>query len=100
MIQITNKKVDKSDSNTFYCGRPSVLGNPFEMESELDRNIVIDEYKKWLEDKLNVGDITISNRISTMIVHYKSHGELKLMCWCYPKRCHCEVIKEILEKLI
>lgn len=100
MIKITNKRFTKADEHTFFCGRPSPLGNPYPMESEEDRDRVISEYKIWIENQLERGNQRIMNSLLEIVNHHKKHGHVNLQCYCYPSNCHCGVIRDILEKLI
>jgi hypothetical protein len=49
MITIGNKR---RGARGVYVGRPSVLGNPFQMRSEADRAAVIRAYERWLREQL------------------------------------------------
>lgn len=99
-IKISNKNFTKSDEHTFFCGRPSPLGNPYPMESEEDRDKVIADYIPWIEKQIENGNPRVLNEILRILNHYKKHGQVTLQCYCYPSNCHCNVIKDILEKLI
>ena len=100
MIKIINKKFSRADKHTFFCGRPSPLGNPWELKSEDDRDRVIAEYKIWIEDQLEKGNPRVMSALLEILNHHKEHGQVTLQCYCYPLNCHCNVIKDILEKLI
>ncbi len=83
--------------------RKSVLGNPFYMhigydESERDR--VCKQYAVYFQQRIaknNPGDPFIQElkRIQQL---YKQYGKLRLFCWCAPKRCHAETIRDYLIK--
>lgn len=101
MIQVVNKKHWKGDG--FYIGRPSPLGNPFSplvgTKAEFKvgtRDEAVDKYKIWLEDRLD-SDNPTTRAFMTLLEEYERVGELTLVCWCVPDRCHGEVIKELLE---
>ena len=40
------------------------------------------------------------NRVYKLIDFYLLNKQLNLCCWCYPKRCHGEIIKNYLEEQI
>lgn len=65
--------------------RQTDWGNPFILDEDGDRNHVCDAYGRYLEDKLSLrprfGDL---------------RGKV-LGCWCYPERCHGDVLIEQLE---
>lgn len=100
MILITNKKDGKSDSDTFYCGRGSPVGNPFKLtypDTEESRNKVIEKYKIWINCKISENDKDIIRYLEKMNEHHIKYGIVKLECYCHPKRCHCEIIRDILK---
>jgi len=76
-----------------YVGRPSVLGNPFEMKGESDRDYVCDEYEEWFLFKRATGDNAVCDELERLRGLYEEHGHLILTCWCAPKRCHAETIR-------
>jgi len=92
MIIIGNKK--NGDVGE-YVGRPSILGNPFEMESERERDAVIYKYEKWIREKIKT-DEKILAEITRLKKIYEENGNLTLVCWCSPKKCHAEIIKKII----
>lgn len=96
MIEICNLRNEKPKySYDIKVDRSSVLGNPFVMKTEADRDRVCDEYEEYFYKRLK--DCTTMQRI---IDFYKEYGKLRLFCWCYPKRCHAETIKRYIEKCI
>jgi hypothetical protein len=83
----------------FKVDRTTSLGNPFYMKSEDQRDFVCDAFEKWSKDCLLKG-IETSNYFNELLRVYKKHGKLRLFCWCVPKRCHAETIRDmILEKI-
>lgn len=100
MIKILNlnRKVDnkiianlKENEDYEYCGRPSSYGNPFIMKGELYRQDVIDKFRKEVIPTLDLTDLV--NRVKKSKTFY-------LGCYCYPKFCHCDIIKDKLEEII
>ena len=74
--------------------RSSILGNPFTMTSEKDRDLVCNKYKVWF---YNVNTkAQIQNELNRLKEILSKYGKLNLFCWCSPKRCHAETIKEYL----
>lgn len=93
MIKIVNKR------NTLegeYVGRPSPLGNPFPLPKESLREECINKYKEWLYNKIETEDQSVLSELDRLSLIFEEHGELTLSCWCSPKRCHAEVIRDIL----
>lgn len=90
-IVIVNKHHGKSGE---YIGRGSPLGNPFVIDTHGTRQQVIAKYAIWLKeqiDKKNPVVLDELNRLGNKAIDDKG---LALQCFCYPKPCHGEVIKE------
>ena len=77
-----------------------ILGNRFYMASELDRNLVCDKYQAWFDEQLKLKNELVLNELRRLYRIYKQYGKLRLFCWCAPKRCHAETIKNFLDKYI
>lgn len=58
------------------CDRQTRFGNPHYMRSEAERNFVCDEFEIHDLPKLDVTGLRGKD----------------LLCWCAPKRCHCDSI--------
>lgn len=107
------------------CDRGSVLGNPFHMENEAQRDAVVEGFRIYL-DKValrgidpDIAATTIAKQrslslSSTWNAKTRSHfmnelhriqslsesGDVTLLCWCAPKRCHCDIIVNYLNYVI
>ena len=81
------------------CRGVSVLGNPFFMQNEFDRDNSCDQYLPWIIAQLAPGnkDRTVINELLRIQKIYELYGKLRLFCWCAPKRCHAEPIKSLIE---
>lgn len=87
----------------YYCGRPSILGNPF---SCLNNSVakykcepfeVLPNYENYLWNLDNNSEQIL---LLKQIKEESINNEICLECWCVPKKCHCElIIKYIEEKL-
>lgn len=99
MILICNLKYDKPvyPYDVRVDRYNKVLGNPFFMVNETQRDFVCIQYEKWLKDKLINKDQDVINELKRICDIYRQHGVLRLFCWCHPKRCHAETIKRIVE---
>ena len=97
-IFIANRKTNDipSDAISFYVGRPSALGNPFVMEDDSDeeRGRVCAEYGRWLQQRLEEGDKEVTEQVES-ICRVAHHNAVYLECWCFPKRCHAEEIRDV-----
>jgi len=95
-IKVVNKKLGGIGE---YIGRPSPLGNPFQLEKEEDRLSVISRYREWILGQIMAKDEQVLSELSRLRQIAIEKGELRLQCWCAPKHCHGDVIKEIIENL-
>lgn len=79
-----------------FIGRPSVLGNPFLMRGEQDREFVVQAYRKYLWDcKKENNDVWQEvERLAKMV---KDGKKIELKCFCSPKKCHGDVIAKAIE---
>lgn len=94
-IIIVNKHHGKPGE---YIGRGSPLGNPFVIGKDGSREQVIAKYRVWLNEQImrkNPVVLDELNRLGNKAIDEKG---LALQCFCYPKPCHGEVIKEKLVK--
>ncbi len=106
-ILIVNKKTFQGLSYE-YIGRPSILSNPY---THLDlhktkakykvnsRDEAIDKYREYLIYEIQNGNVAIINELYRLAEIVKNKT-LILSCWCFPKRCHGEVIKEMIELIL
>ena len=76
-----------------YIGRPSVLGNPYFMHSEEEREHVIESFRQYIE-----GNANAMTEIKYLRALHQAGVDLALECFCAPKACHGDVIKELLER--
>lgn len=97
ILMITIVKVyDKQVIGTHreYCGRPGkgqlgLLGNPFWMKDESQRNKVCDDYAIWFKTNK-------PSRVDALVEIAKTQ-DIELACFCSPKLCHTETIKQYIE---
>lgn len=104
-ITVINKHDHKPlQPNTLrvYIGRPNAkepgacMGNPFEIGKDGDRNEVIAKYRDWLPHQGGLIVTTLNN-----IRDYMKQGfDVELECYCAPRACHGDVIKERLQPTI
>lgn len=71
-----NKYKDKISKEAVYCGRGSPYGNPFIIGKDGDRDEVCDKFERYILPNLDVSPL---------------YGK-DLVCFCKPKRCHCDSI--------
>ena len=98
-IRIHNMHNDgyECPSNSFYVDRRSPVGNPFSINSKNNRDCVCFWYEKWFNDRLK-GDMTgnFGKYIDEMYGALIKFKVIHLYCWCAPKQCHAQTIKDYL----
>ncbi|MDD3039048.1 DUF4326 domain-containing protein [Bacteroides sp.] len=76
----------KNNEQYVFIGRGSKWGNPFFMKDESKRDEVIEKYKKYCIESGLAKDVS------------ELKGKI-LVCFCKPKRCHGDVLLEMLNHL-
>jgi hypothetical protein len=97
----TKRNPDAGKPWSVYIGRPSPLGNTYSVE-KFGRERCIDLFRKDLQAALLPEDLAYRSeylsKIKVEFYHlveiYKQYGKLVLACWCFPKKCHGDAIKE------
>ena len=90
------------DYEVIYIGRgcygrkQSALHNPFRLKCEADRDKCIGLYKQYLLKAVKEKG-PVREEMKRLYRLVKSGRSIALMCFCAPKRCHGDVIKEFLE---
>ena len=76
----------------------SVLANPYKMKtkSDTERQLCVARYKRWLWQCCEQKGKILAELFRLYELH-KTYHKLELFCWCSPKLCHGNVIKEFLE---
>lgn len=76
----------------------SILANPYKMKtkSETERQLVVARYRRWFQQNCARKDKFLEEVYRLYEIH-KKYGKLELFCWCTPKRCHGDVIKNYIE---
>ena len=96
MIEICNIKTDRCGEFAYdrqVCRGKSPLGNPFTLKRESDRDKVCDAYELWFYENFN----RLLPSLLDLYMINRQCGNLRLFCWCAPKRCHATTIKQWLE---
>jgi hypothetical protein len=74
--------------------RQSALGNPF-TEQRYGRNAAIAHYQDWLAQRLSASAPSDAKTLFNALQARVRAGEkIALQCWCAPKACHADVIRE------
>jgi len=78
--------------------RRSVLGNPYKGDRDKTCRMYYQYfYKRLIDDH---PESSFKRELIRLAAILKQHGQLRLYCWCTPKQCHTEIIKEYLESVI
>lgn len=119
VVQILNLNDSKpGEKYDFIIDRTTVLGNPFIMEkgsqqssTSAERDRVCDEYAalfgKLVDpcapvplDMVHCYNTATRRRVldmlATMVGALREYGIVRLFCWCAPRRCHGETIRDYL----
>lgn len=102
-IKVVNKY---KEPNHIYCGRGTALGNPFPMKNESERDAVCDKYEAWFYSKIDeanwLSTDTPGPATKQLREIYKKAlaGDVNLGCFCAPRRCHCDTIKNFIDNKI
>jgi len=95
-IEIINLRDEKpSHEYDVRIHRNSPLGNPFRMCGESTRDDVCNRYYAHFYHQMESGGTMLAEvtRIQALL---NKHGIVRLFCWCAPKRCHGETIRDFL----
>ena len=105
-IKIINKRAENCDY-AVYIGRGSPLGNPFFFGSPShpqakypvkDRNEAISQFKVYLENCVKDGVWDVCDAINDLVIRKLLGEEIVLSCFCSPKPCHGEVVRDFVER--
>lgn len=113
---VANLRVQKQGVR---CDRASVLGNPFDLRNESERDAVIQAFRKYLWEVCHVWEepehaaMAIAEKMGLAIApkwkkptrealvleiqRLEQMESATLLCWCSPKPCHCDIIVRYLE---
>lgn len=74
-----------------YIGRPSVLQNPYPLSDTCDRDTSVKLFRTYF-----IGEILKRNSKILQALSELKEDDL-LMCYCNPKACHGDIVKEVWE---
>ena len=90
-IHIVNKHHKKIGE---YVGRGSPLGNPYVIGEQYQRGEAIEAFKPYLAKAIGDGDPRICDELNRLLNILLEKKVLTLQCFCAPKPCHAEVIRD------
>lgn len=87
ICRVVNKYNSDFDVNIH---RGTMWGNPYTAK-EYGREKAIALYKEWLYNKIRNGEIKRA--------HLEVLRHMRLGCTCYPKKCHGEVLADLVNRV-
>lgn len=101
MIDTTNITVGnrRHGDRGIYVGRPSALGNPFVVGVDGAAGTLIAPYRRWLRARIKAGDEPVLRALFEIAIELAERGSVQLVCWCSPRPCHADAIRDILGEL-
>lgn len=104
-IQVVNKYKHEPTKYDVYIGRGSVFGNPYSHLPSKFKDIIhcgtreeaIDKYREYFDDIINscgCANKEFKKKIRKMVVDLKMGEKVYLVCYCSPKPCHGDVIRD------
>lgn len=93
-------RVGRKEYGAVYIGRPSVLGNPFVLSNESQRAAVIAKYKAYFDKKIEARDPEFMKVLDALVDHSRMGMDVVLGCFCAPRACHGDVIKEYVDRRV
>ena len=95
-MEITVRNRNNWTGEGFYVGRPSPLANPFKIEGDQTREIVLQRYGAMLKSAITKRDAQIITALHNIEAYLQEHGKCNLICYCSPKPCHADIIRQVL----
>lgn len=95
---VVNKYKHEATSDDMYIGRGSLFGNPY-LNTFDTREESIDAYRTYFQDIIDgcgCKHKKFKRQLREIVVKLKLDGEVNLVCYCKPKACHGDIIKEYL----
>ena len=99
-ITVVNKYTFKPEAGdaVVYIGRGSALGNPWPIQAGTTetREVVIQRYKDNLPGRLSNERTILA--LGFIEQNVRDGRNVKLVCFCKPRACHGDWIKELVER--
>lgn len=108
MIRVVHKYKHTPSSNDVKIHRGFPLGNPYtskelsNTKAEYQADSVddsIQKYEAYLRLKISEKDKTICDELNRIYLKAKA-GDVNLVCFCVPKKCHGDIIKAIVDEKV
>lgn len=103
-IHVVAKHAHAPTADDVYVGRGSPLGNPFSHKKGTKaafvvetRDTAIQHYRDWLNKRITERDPAVMRALADVYDRARV-GNVNLVCFCAPLKCHGEVIAEVVSK--
>lgn len=105
MHHLPNRQLPDGDASFVYIGRPRGsaplgLGNPFKVGAEYKQGEAVEAFRAHASAEWKKPDSVIRQKITELARRSMAGEDLKLVCWCKPKACHGDVIKQAANTLV
>ncbi len=67
----------------------SIWANPYKIGKDGDRESVLNKYRTYIQTKVKNDPLLVESLLKLK--------NKKLGCWCYPERCHGDILLELIE---
>lgn len=71
------------------------LVNPF-AKSGKESILNVKQYDTWFYRQLSIPNMDIVKELNRCFHILEKYNKLEFFCWCAPKACHAEIIREVL----
>jgi len=85
--------------SVIYIGRPSIFGNILHISIDTDRDKAVDTHRLWVIDAYNTNPV-YKKAIDRLVTEVRQGHDVLLQCFCAPRRCHGDNIKDLVELII
>lgn len=110
IIKVVNKynHFEEEFGENVYIGRGSVLGNPYTHLHDLKltkakftvatREDAIRRYEEYIREEIRKRNKDIIDELNRILDLVKEKRTVFLICFCKPKSCHGDILKELLKE--
>lgn len=107
-INVVNKYTHIPTEHDYYIGRGSLLGNPFtHLPSAIRGTVMVanreeacNRFDEYLDEQLKNHESSCSHMLDILEQELQANGEINLVCFCAPHKCHGDSIKHKLMERI
>lgn len=92
-MEVLNKYKSGLPEGSVYIGRGTVFGNPYLLNTDGDRETVVEKFRIYLAKQM----LSANSELQKAILGLKQTD--RLVCFCKPKACHGDIIREVFEMI-